>query len=147
MTKTSKILIAAAIIILTGYIVHMNMKLNDVTSQYESSSTAMAKRFEELNEARIRDREEIAKQKAAVEEAQAAVAAAKLQAAKAAEEAKLEASKATEEKQEAQGIVQRPAIIGNDLRSRAKRDKAEVEEMLKKVSTAPEPWENRESHL
>ena len=66
--KTNRILVVIILLALSAYAFYTNRKLENTISKYEANSLTMAKKFQELNEARIKDREEMEKQKAAMEE-------------------------------------------------------------------------------
>ena len=144
--KTNRILVVIILLALSAYAFYTNRKLENTISKYEANSLTMAKKFQELNEARIKDREEMEKQKAAMEETIAVRKTEVLQVEKVAVETK-KAEEAVADKKAALPTVTQGPVVGGGAREKAEKTKAEVEAMLKQMSTAPEPWERRESHL
>lgn len=143
MPKIDKMLVIIFVVILAGYSVYMNIKFKDTVNQYEKDSLETSRRFEKLNEDMIREREEGARQKAAIEKALAAGEEAKVRAVKTIADAQIEAARPVVKKEMTSAVMTGEQIA----KARAEKAKAEVEAMLGQVSTAPEPWEERESHL
>ena len=143
MPKIDKMLVMGFILILAGYSVHMNIKLNKTISQYEADSLEMSGRFEKMNEEMIRGREDIAAQKADIENARVAIEENRAQALKTIADVRQEPVLPAVKKEAIPPLRADKQIA----RERAEKAKAEVEAMLGQMNKVSEPWEKRESHL
>ena len=147
MSSVKTIFLVVLVMVLAGYAVHMNMRLNKTVKQYETLSTEMADRFEKVNEDALKAREELARQIVISEKAGAAIETAKAEVAKIISEVKQAASAP---------VVEAPAEVVtatkkdralSGAKAKADKAKAEAEALLGQISDKSGAWEERSAHL